>query len=530
VNTGPIFTDYGDGGDLAGSRRARKAYRFIVISILLLTASVWIAETYLRYDPAERAFVDALRLDPENAVISLRSAVKIDREIRDTPTAKYYQALAVREEFDRMLEAYREAYDADPKNPMFAVLYGAALFESGRSGEAVEIFRIAAALPMKNALPGYLEAAAEAHRVRDEGGPAFENAMVILARSNNNREPILFSRPLWHTRYPNSGVQYAELQRSIERAMVRPLRYLSSRIGEEVKKRIEAGEGALVRSWIDQGFHMGERLLEESEPSGTITAIAGLSIQLEMLELRQALRQHLGESVSESTIEHMVKLRQAIQTLEEFEQERDSRIEEKRQDYLIPIESVLGGGILLFSVYLVTFVAHKLLHLKKTAWSVAHNPSGRWVLGAGTLAMVLMLGLMVALQRLPSPQTEYESFMQGAWWSVLAVLLLFGLVYPSLTIPSPEEVTRRAGRLEEMEDLLRIARHTYIRVYFSLIFRYYGILSGVYVAIGCGWIIGYRILLGLYPWQLNLLVSGMLDRESILVQSAIQLARIEGGA
>src|SRR5690606_36714423 len=100
------FTDYGDGGDLAGSRRARNAYRFIDISVLLLTGSVWIAETYLRYEPAECAYVEALRLDPENAVISLRSAVKIDRETRDTPTAKYYQALAMRDETVRTLDAY----------------------------------------------------------------------------------------------------------------------------------------------------------------------------------------------------------------------------------------------------------------------------------------------------------------------------------------------------------------------------------------------------------------------------------------
>jgi hypothetical protein len=109
------------------------------------------------------------------------------------------------------------------------------------------------------------------------------------------------------------------------------------------------------------------------------------------------------------------------------------------------------------------------------------------------------------------------------WWGVVAVLIGFGFIYPALRVPPPAEVSGKSGRLEDMPDVVRYARQAYRRVYVAFVVRYLGILTGVFFCTVSAWIVLYRVAIGLYPWQINLLVSGLPSREIELVRQAAAL-------
>ncbi|MEX2016422.1 MAG: hypothetical protein WD873_07255, partial [Candidatus Hydrogenedentales bacterium] len=179
----PNFKDYGEGGDMAGARRARRAFRLSVAACLVFTGMLWFSERFLRFEHADRLYLSALTLNRESARPMLHQAVRYDREAREKPTPKYLQALAVREEDDVILERFAEAYAADPADGLFAVRYGAQLYLMDEPQKAEEVLKAAALQPPDSTLPEYLAAAARAKAGGTEA--ALEEAMVGVARTNS---------------------------------------------------------------------------------------------------------------------------------------------------------------------------------------------------------------------------------------------------------------------------------------------------------------------------------------------------------
>jgi hypothetical protein len=74
-----------------------------------------------------------------------------------------------------------------------------------------------------------------------------------------------------------------------------------------------------------------------------------------------------------------------------------------------------------------------------------------------------------------------------------------------------------------MPDVMRHARRAYRRVYVAFVVRYFGLLIGGFICTACVWLMLYRVISGLYPWQINLLASGLIQRELDTVNHAIAL-------
>ncbi len=520
----PRFTDYGDDGDMAGARRGRKSFRFVVLSVVLLTLFAWFAEDRLRYSLPERHFLSAITLPRDSARVFLLSAIKQDAEMSDTPTAKYTQALAVRQEDDVALETYARARELDPKNSLFAVRHGCRLFLLNHTSQAVDAFRAARALPPANSLPRYLEAAALAKSARDPA--TLGEAMVIVSRANNTHEPLIYPKPLWFSGYPQSGMQYAQLSREIYAEACSPLHALTQQVVLAGERQDQTAQGQDEKTWMRQIESMGRRLVNDSDPKGSLQAIAGVSIQLQALTALRALldREGEGDSAEASRIaERQLELRQALDVLNEFEANRDQEIAAIVDEYKAPLWLVFITLLAMSGVYLFARAVHAALRYRKSAWTVPHSALGKIMLAFGALAFFALLTAVTILQSIPGGQEWYLGAVRSAWWGVVTVIVGFGFIYPALRVASPEEVSGKSGRLEDMPDVMRYARRAYRRVYVAFVVRYFGILIGNFLCMTCAWLLLYRVAIGLYPWQVNLLASGMISRETDVVRQAMAL-------
>ncbi len=519
----PRFTDYGDDADVAGARRGRKAFRLCVIAVVLLTGFMYFSERFLSPSPADRLYLSGITLPRDSSRVLLQSAIKTDASSGESPTAKYTQALAVRQEDDIALETYAKAWKLDPTNSMFAVRYGSRLFILGQPAEAAEILSSAIESPPPNALPRYLEAAAIARTGNDPD--TLRRAMVAVSRTNNAGESVIFPKPFWYSGYPNTGKQYALLSRGIFDESCAPLYQLSQRVISHVHSQILANQTQNAKTWLEQIQRMGKRLLEDSEPKGSLQAIAGLTIMQQATQLRAELEAQGGRDTDDALIETRVKLDAALSLLNDFENARTNRLAVIETEYFLPLRLAAFGIALLFSAYMLALTAHKILRLRKTSWAMPHGALGKWILGIGITTLFLLLQSLTALQHIPDAQEGYAGAVSTIWWAVVGVLVVFGFLYPALTLSPPEEVARKSGRLEEMAHTIRLARQAYRKVYAAMVVRYYGILSGVSMCMICAWVLSYRMINALYPWQVNLISDGLLGEEYELVEQVLAMMR-----
>jgi tetratricopeptide (TPR) repeat protein len=524
TESGPRFPAYGDDGDLAGARRARRSFRFVVLSVALLTLFAWIAESQLRHSRAEANFLTGITHSRDAARVFLLAAIKQDAETSDAPTAKYTQALAVRQEDDVALDTYARAYELDPKNALFAIRYGCRLFLLNRPAQAVEIFRTARTLPPANALPRYLEAAALSKSSRDPA--VLGEAMVIVSRANNTREPLIFPKPVWWSGYPQSGTQYAQLSREACAEVCAPLLALTQQVVLAAGQQDQAAAGQDEKTWLRQIETLGRRLVSDGDPKGSLQAIAGVSIQLQALQALRALLDQDGEGGSDEAAaiaEREVELRQALEILNEFEANRDEEIAAIAKEHTAPIWLVLQTVLVMAVAYVFARIVHGLLRYRKSAWTLPHSPFGRIILLTGVVALFVVLTCFALIQRVPGAQDWYLAALISTWWAIVTILIGFGLVYPVVRVASPEDIGGKSGRLEDLPDVMRHARRAYRRVYVAFTVRYFGILIGGFLCAACAWMVFYRVFSGLYPWKTNLLASGLIPEEIETVKRALTL-------
>ncbi|NIA13055.1 MAG: hypothetical protein GWP08_03160 [Nitrospiraceae bacterium] len=522
----PDFPEYGGSGDKAGARRMRRAFRFCVAASILLTTALYVVERYLRYDLAESQYLMSLTLPTESARPVLRQVVKRDAERREAPTPKYVAALAEREERDLVLPTYERAYKLDPSDSFLAVRYGCQLFFHEDYEAARERFREAGVQPPKNALPYYLQAAALAMDHPGEAGLA--DSLALVAKTNEAGDPVLFPEPLWSGDLPKGGVRHNNLRREIVIEACAPLfRYADVVVGR-AKSQIVLKQVQYLDSWLAILQTLGERLAA-SRDEGSLQMLYGIDIQLMAIEQRQAICEAEQGTVPAALVERRTRLKSALAMLKDFEAKRDARIAAARKAFELPLGLCWRTAVVLLATYLLVYVLAHLSHAKRMAWSLPHTLSAKIVLGAGNLALLGLLGVMAVLQRLYDPMTSTEASwqegMRTAWWVVVGAMMLFGLVYPALRLLRVNGALRSREVSEQDAEARGLAKRWRRVAYFSFMRRYYGIAGGMLVFTLAGWIVGYRVLTALYPWQLELLTPGLEAEEVQLVKQAFLLLK-----
>lgn len=520
-----VFPDYGDGGDLAGAKRLRYSFKLCVLAVILLTFGMFVSEKDVRFGHTESLYISGVTMtDKASGRVQLVAAIKADAAANETATAKYTQALAVRQEDDVILRTYEMAQALDDKNTPFTIRHGSRLFIMGLPDEALRKFRKAQLLTeggqQPNALPGYLQAAAIAHK-RNEPG-AIKQALIAVAKANNLREgAIVFPTPFWISSYPKDGVQYAQLQREIIDETCVPLITLTTYVTKAIDEKITKGQLDEARTWIGYLEGMGDRLLENSIPQGTIQAAEGVHIKLECNRLTQKIELAQEGGVSKDTLEAGLKLEHFRDDLVAYEQARDDRIEYGVVCATRPNHLVFGTWFVFLGLWFLVWCLCRLGSVQHAAWALAYNGFTKTVLAVYTISFFVLLVCLYSFNSLEGIPDEYLSFLSWSWLLVCVITLLMGLVYPLTMLVSPEEATRKQMRPEEMDAVIPYARVAYRRAYSALVLRYCGILSGVYTMVLCSWFLLYRLVQGLFPWQVNLLADGFLDQEVLLVQQLL---------
>ena len=514
------FPDYGDSGDSSGARRTRRAFRFCVLSCLLMTFVMWYAESS-RLAQEESLYLSGVTLERDSGRVMLKQAIRIDEQKHDVRTPKYVQALAVRATDDVALQHYADAMALEPTNSLFAIRYGVRLYQLGSYNAAAQRFRDAAERRTDNALPVYLQAASLALARNNDA--ALEDAVELVQRANNRGAKLLFPQPLWHSSLPQQGFWYAELSRDIVAETSAILLDLTARLSAAVDQKIKSGQTENTNNWLQQFEILGTRLANASEPSGTLQALAGTQIQQTILESQIRLDAATDSRDSAELGERKAYLNHIKGALDDFENKREDQIQAGVQEMSYPLRLAgYGFGLLTFA-YTIALIAYRFMRHRKSSWTVPHSTLGKTVYIVSALLFFIILHTVSSFRAVPGSQEGSIELLAAAWWAVLGLVALFGPFYPAFILKSAEEVSRRTGHPEDALGALKLARRTFRRAYTSLVLRYYGVLSGVYLCTLCAWIISYRIVNSFYPWQIKLLAPGFLQDEIEIVNEALAL-------
>ena len=516
----PRFPDYGDAGDLAGARRARRAFWLCVASSVLITFVLYYAERFLRYPDAERHYLAALSYEPERARAYLQSAIEHDRADGKPPMPRYVQALAVREEDDFAFHTFEEAYELDPADSLFAVRYGCRLYAAGKPEEALKRFREARANPPENALPYYLEAAALLASTNDAA--SLNDAMVIVARTNNGSQNVIFPKPLWFADLSQTGYQRIELSRQIVAEVTEPLLAFTGQIIDSTKEDgLSQGRSSDVRSWLTQLQIMGRRFVPDGKAQGLAPVRTGMKIQLAAARRLHELGYGGEQRSAEEMPGHIETIETALASLAKYEATREEARSREEAAFLFPLQMSMWTGAALLAALLAAYIPYRLLGIRLSSWTVPHKALGLWLIVGSAFLFFTLLHLQTAfsLRTVDDPSDMNPSLR--VWWATVVFMLALGVVYPALTLRTPRDISRMAGRPEEQLEMIPIARQIYLRTYLALGFRYYGLLVGAFIFVFCAWLNTHRIFTGLYPWQVELRPTVLMDQESAAVATAI---------
>lgn len=526
----PEFPEYGDGGDKIGARRMRRSFRFVVLASMVLAVMLFFSERYLRNDLSETHYIMALTLPTESARPILRQAVKRDAERRESPTPKYVAALAEREERDQILPAYEIAYKLDPNNGFLALRYGNHLFQAERHEEARERYREASAQPPNNALPDYLQAAAIG--MNNPGNEDFSESLSLVAKTNTAGEAILFPKPLWASELSENGIQYNRLRRQIVDECCAPLYKYTDRIVRAARSRIALKQLQYWDSWLATLQGMGDRLMA-AQDGGSLQAMAGIYIQLQAIEQREALAASEGRSAPE-LIALRTRLQSAMDELSAFENSRDAVINADYARFHLPLRLCWQSLMVALFVYLAAYFLGHLVRARRVTWSLPHSRSGLMVLGGG-IGMLFFLLCLIALAQYLGPHVSvpeggasqvesaaWLSVVKALWWGILLIMVFFGPVYPSICLPRVRAVLKERNLSPDEAVLTGVGRLRRL-AYLSFVRRYYGLLCGLLLCTMSLWVVLYRVVFSMYPWQLQLLATGLGPQELQVVRRAAAL-------
>lgn len=522
MTTGSVqFPEYGMGGDDAGARRSRRAFMLCVTAVLLFMVGLWFAEEFLQYEHTERLYRSALTLPILSARPMLQAAIKEDALDHEFPSPKYIEALASREDRDSTLQTYERAYQLDPTNSAVAIRYGCRLLAQGQLAEARERFREAAENGPTNALPLYLEATAQTWSIDDRTN--LKKSLAMVARTNNRGEKITFPEPLWFPGLPQDGYWYGFLRRRILDECLGPLYGYTDRVIQSVDEELERGRIHYLQTWLKELRVMGERLVSSSEEGGTGQAVAGMHIQLMALEKEIAVARARSDKNVESLEVRQARLFEAVEVLQKFEERREAQIVEGIKGYYFPLALIFRGFAVCLFVYSLMWMVCRGINRKGTVWSLAHFRGGMMGLLGGVFVLFLLLAACAVLQRSEISTSTWTVNISYAWWIVLGGLCVFGVIYPGLFLASATSITQIHVRPEEQREMLAVARRYRLMAYVSLSRRYYGILCGAFLCMSSGWVVLYRVVFAQYPWQKELLTSGLFEEEVAVIRMAVSM-------
>lgn len=517
--------EYGDSGDFIGARRTRRSFRWGVALVVLFTVLLWVTESFWRYPPAERLYRSSLTMLPNQGRNLLRQAVKYDAK-SETPSSKYYEALAEREEEDLVVSAYENASKLDPQNSDLAIKFGCQLFQLGLYARAREQFRLAAESGAHNVLAVYLEASVLPQL--NPGDPDVDIALALARQANSSGDSVMFPAPMWLSAVPRSGQWYARLRREMVAFCGAPLEEFAKSVlsasETELASKQSADSIANLQLFQTMGLRVALGALhqgggEEELGGGAPQLYLGMRLMSLALEQQKRVTTATGGIQDESALALAAKLGPALESIEKFEKDRQVTIDAERRKYGAPWILIEYSIVITLACFFTAYIFAKVLRVQGAAHSVRHSSLTRAAWAFQAAVQLFLLLFVAALQRTSHGDLPGQEIVAACWYLLLAAVLLISIVAPALHLPSPETVLQRlpAERRGELSQV----RSRYRTAYVSLVKRNLGVQFGITLCVFSVWIIVYRIAVGAYPWMMPLLITGMEQEELTLIRSIV---------
>lgn len=504
--------------DTMRMRRSQRAFRMTVALAVLLTAAWWFAESYLRYDHSETQYRLALTLQRAQARPILRTVVRRETEKRDVPPALYVEALAEVEESAKILPAYAEALQLNPKSESLLINYGCRLYADGQYEEARERFREAGINPPRNVLPRYLESAALA-----AGFPEKEylnDATALLARANSSSDPVIVPAPLWHDSLPRQGKGYLMSHYHLVDRIFHTIHASVSHFCAHLAEEVTVENAEEMDAYLAKLETMSQRLLG-AQPGDSPPALPqlehALQMQLEILEQREDFVERFELAPEEGREVRIHQLKALLADLESFSQAGEELSEKYSTRILLPFRLIIKGLILFSLCYFLSQLLLKLFHKNPDLPLLPVSPLGRRLLFACFFLLFLLLSLFPALH---GSNREflgaYPLFLTGKFLLYLPLALIVFLSYSTW-----QRCLAIAREQEEKADWAQQKKNR-ILVFLCLFRRYSGLLLGGLVICVSLWLTVSRIVHGAYPFQSALLPSGLEKDIAALIASVLE--------
>ena len=527
----PKFSAYGDSGDLIGARRTRWAFQYCVIACVMLVAVLWISEYFIGYERAENLYLSALTKHKESARPLLRQAVLRDKAGSEAPNPRYVQALAERELEDEVLPTYQQAFELDPGNATLALRYGCRLFMAGQFEQARDRFRDAALYAPDNALPRYLEATTIPWTLHEEPN-ILRESLKLIAQANSSGKQIVFPRPLWHPKLPPQGRQYAQLRREAIEECVAPIAQYRDYIMGIAARQIKEKHTQYLDSWLQTLERAGDKLarsalLPDSEgdsgAGSASQAMVGLDLQLRAVRLRQQILEMESGQPDEALKQRESELEGGLAALRDFENARQPVIERDSTAREFACLTAPFFAVFALSVFCALgALAARLLGATRYDWTIPHGRAGLLIMAS----YALMLGVFLACAPAVQQATARDAVpgLRLVWMILLAATGVSALIYPSLVLPSPKKSAAEDGfGAMTSSERVSAARMRFHRAYAAMARRFLGVTLGLFLCVFSLWALVFRIATSLYPWQVELLATGMGTQEARMVRQALSL-------
>ena len=528
----PIFPEYGEGGDYIGARRSRRAFRWAAGACVLLSLALWLSEGYLRYEHTEQLYISAICLPPESGRNYLRQVAVYYESQQKDPPAKYIEALAEREEDDLILGVYERAFHLEPTNSSLAIRYGCRLFFEGQAGAARLRFREAAESAQNSPLPVYLEASVLpwVSEVSEDLGPSF----AIIKRANDAEGRVAFPKPLWSSALPERGYWYSALRRKSAEACTWPFyRFadeVAARAGEDIKK-------GLIDEWPERLKaleQMGKRIAAGSVAQDSTTpdrvaggapqAQAGLYLVRTAVDLLKQIPVEKRGIPDETMIKARVDIDRAMTELTQFENSRVATIDIDRRAFTLPLRLIASAMSVFLGTYLAAYVLCKAFGVNSTHHNVPHTRAAHIAFLVWAVVSLLLLLLTAATHDVLVASSIWQHSIVYAWWACCLSTLAFSIAYPVLALPGPRLLAGQRISNSDADSLMLDARRKYKQAYLSLFRRYLGVQLGLTLISVSVWVLIFRIVGSLYPWQIELLSTGLSYEEAETVLRALSIA------
>lgn len=490
-------------------QRQKRAFRFLVLSIVILTISLWFSDRYLRFDLPETKYRIALTLEKESARPIMRNVIK-EYESKgmniqeDSRYIQYLEFLAFVEEGDEILKNYEKLSALNPSNQSLFINYGSRLYLAGEYDKARDQFRKASQLPPHNAFPYYLESATIIAQ-NDINDDQMNKCLSLLARTNRSDLPVIIPTPFWHHTLPENTYAYYVIKKKCSDICLFPIyRFYGDSLSyfqNNFQNNQYSNHKEYLRVLLEELYTMGERLIPQGSKFSTYPAvfIAPLSLRIRKDVLNTYLK--FKDSINSTKLENEVakgeieKINNLLNKFITLEERRNNEFEKSKSIRIRNLMNILLGFFELLVLYIIFKVCSLcFLGIEKQKQYVKLTKD----LSIFIVIWSVIIYLFVIYITIKNVDTSQQEVVTLAFYLFLILPILYSIV--KLFLNSAYQHNK----------LISIERTL-------------GISIGVYLIIVCLWFITFRMICHSYPYQLNLIQDKFFYEEAKLMEELLSL-------